>query len=104
MDALIRPVLRIAFWVISLNGPAQVALLKLLSPMTVAVAAPVLLKIPPTNAEVLTPAEARQRYGYDRPRDAHLELRARQRAKVFGEGVKPSDEGIIESQPILGRI
>jgi len=104
MEALIRPVLRIAFWVVSLNGPVQVALLRLISPMTVSVAAPVLLGVPPDRDEVLTPAQARERYGYDRPREAHLELRARQQAKVFGEGAKPSDEGIIESEPVLGRI
>jgi hypothetical protein len=72
--------------------------------MTVSVAAPVLLGVPPDRDEVLTPAQARERYGYDRPREAHLELRARQQAKVFGEGAKPSDEGIIESEPVLGRI
>ncbi|WP_322937682.1 hypothetical protein [Nocardioides bizhenqiangii] len=104
MGALIRPELRIAFWVVSLNGPAQVALLRLVSPMTASVAAPVLLGVPPETEEVLTPAQARERYGYDRPRDAHLELRARQQAKVFGDGSKPSDEGILESQQILGRI
>ncbi|WP_183101072.1 oxygenase MpaB family protein [Nocardioides pelophilus] len=104
MDALIRPVLRVAFGVVSLSGQVQVALLRLISPMTVSVAAPILLGVPPERAEVLTPAQARERYGYDRPRDAHLELRARQHAKVFGEGARPSDEGIIESQPILGRI
>ena len=104
MDALIRPVLRIAFWVVSLNGAAAVQLLRLLSPMTVPVAAPILLRVPPQRAEVLTPAQARERYGYERPRDAHLELRARQHAKVFGEGAKPSEEGIIESEPILGSI
>jgi uncharacterized protein (DUF2236 family) len=104
MDALIRPVLRIAFWLVSLNGRAAVELLRLLSPMTVPVAAPVLLGIPPEHAEVLTPAQARERYGYDRPRDAHLDLRVRQQAKVFGEGARPSEEGIVESEPILGRI
>ncbi len=104
MDALVRPVLRVAFWLVSLNGPVQVALLRLLSPMTVPVAAPVLLGVPPEHEEVLTPAEARERYGYDRPREAHLGLRARQHEKVFGEGAKPSDIGILESEPILGSI
>ena len=104
MDALIRPVLRIAFWVASLNGSLAIELLKLLSPMTVPVAAPILLGVPPEREEVLTPAQARERYGYERPREAHFELRARQQAKVFGEGAKPSDEGIFESEPILGSI
>ncbi len=104
VDASVRPVLRVAFWLASLNGSVAVQLLRLLSPMTVSVAAPVLLGVPPENPEVLTPAQARERYGYDKPRDAHLELRARQHAKVFGEGAKPSEEGIIESEPVLGRI
>ena len=104
MDVLIRPVLRIAFWMTSLYGPAALLLLRFLSPMTVPVAAPILLRIPPENDEVFTPAEARELYGYDLPRTAHLELRARQQQKVFGEGAKPSDIGIRESEPVLGRI
>jgi hypothetical protein len=59
------------------------------------------LGIEPERRETLTPAEARARYGYDRPRDAHLELRSRQRDKALA-GQAPSDEGIIESVPILG--
>lgn len=104
MDALIRPVLWTAFWLASRNAYAQVQLLRLLSPMTVPVAAPILYGVPPERPEVLTPAEARERYGYDRPRDAHLELRARQHRRVFGEGGAPSEEGIVESEPILGSI
>jgi hypothetical protein len=60
--------------------------------------------VPPARAVVRTPAEARELYGYARPADAHLDLRTRQAAKVFGEGVPPSDEGIVESEPILGAI
>lgn len=41
--------------------------------------------------------------GYDRPADAHLELRAR-RGRVFGEGARPSDEEIVESEPVLGSV
>jgi hypothetical protein len=70
--------------------------------MTVPVAAPVLRGLTPRNPEVVSPAEARARYGYERPRDAHLDLRAKQAARVFGEGAAPSDEGLIESEPILG--
>ncbi len=103
-DTLVRPILKVAFWLVQLDATVEVALLKLLSPMTVPVAEPVLRGIPAERPEVLTPAQARERYGYDRPRDAHLELRARQHTKVFGEGVKPSEEGIIESEPLLGAI
>jgi hypothetical protein len=59
---------------------------------------------PARTPEVLAPAEARERYGFDHPREAHLELRAKQASRVFGEGVAPSDEGLIESEPILGAL
>ncbi|MEV6057179.1 hypothetical protein [Streptomyces sp. NPDC052107] len=64
--------------------------------------APMKLGIPPRNEEVLTPAEARARYGYAKPAEAHLELRARQAARVLGDGKAPSGRGLIESQEILG--
>jgi hypothetical protein len=48
--------------------------------------------------------QERKRYGYAKPAEAHLALRAKQANKVFGEGGKPTDEGIIESQSILGSI
>ena len=70
--------------------------------MTRPVVAPIFYKIEPTDPVVRTPAEARELYGYDKPAEAHLELRARQAAKVFDEGVAPSEIGIIESEPILG--
>lgn len=104
VDALVRPLLWTAFRLVHLDKRAELALLKVLSPMTVPVVAPVLLGIPPTTPEVLTPAEARERYGYDHPRTAHLELRARQAERVFGQHVAPSDEGIVESEPVLGSV
>lgn len=73
-----------------------------LSPSTVPVIAPMKLGIPPRNEEVLTPAEARARYGYAKPAEAHLEFRARQATRVFGDGEAPSEQGLIESQEILG--
>jgi len=101
-DVAIRPLLWIAFHVVHLSGRLQLALLQLLSPMTVPVAAPVLLGVPPVNPEIVSPELARARYGYDKPSEAHMELRARQAERVFGEGVSPSDEGLVESEPILG--
>jgi hypothetical protein len=70
----------------------------------VPVVAPLILGVAPRSTEVLTPAEARRRYGYDKPADAHLELRARQHDRVFGEGKPPSDERLIESQACLGEL
>ena len=102
VDVLVRPVLWTAFHLAKLSPRGQLQLLSLLSPSTVPIAAPILLGVPPLTAEILTPTQARSRYGLDRPAEAHLELRTRQAKRVFGEGVAPSDEGLIESEPILG--
>ena len=55
------------------------------------------------NDEVIAPAEAQRRYGYDAPARAHLEWRAKQHERVFGRGEAPSDAGLVESEPLLGR-
>lgn len=104
LDALVRPVMRIAFALAEVNPRLKVALLGYLSPMTRPVVEPIFLGLEPEHPEVLTPAEARARYGYDKPADAHLELRARQAERVFGDGEAPTDEGIIESEAVLGHI
>ena len=71
--------------------------------MTVPLVAPVLLGIPPQHPVVVSPSEARERLGRQAGR-GHLALRAKQATKVFGEGGTPSDEGIMESQSVLGSI
>lgn len=102
LDILIVPVMKTAFALAHLSPKIELRLLELISPSTVPVIAPIKLGIPPRTAEVLTPAEARARHGYAKPADAHLEFRARQAARVFGDGQAPSDQGLIESQEILG--
>jgi hypothetical protein len=104
VDALITPLLRATFFIANLSPRIQLMILGRISPMTVPVVKPILLGVAPTHPEVVTPVEARERFGYDKPAEAHLALRAKQAHKVFGEGGTPSDEGIIESQPILGSI
>jgi uncharacterized protein (DUF2236 family) len=104
VDVLVRPILWTAFHAIGLSPRAELAVLKVLSPMTHPVVAPIKLAVPPVNPEVVTPQDARSRYGFARPADAHQELRARQAVRVFGDGIEPSDEGLVESVPILGRI
>jgi uncharacterized protein (DUF2236 family) len=104
LDLAIRPVMRVAFAVVNADKRLKLEALSVLSPMTRDVVAPILYAVPPEQPVVRTPAEARELYGYDRPADAHLDLRARQTAKVFGEGARPSDEGIVESETILGSI
>lgn len=103
-DVLVRPVLWAAFRLVSLSPRAELRVLGVLSPMTLPVVAPVKLKVPPVRAEVVSPAQARQRYGLDRPAEAHLGLRATQARRVFADGVDPSDEGLLESEPILGAL
>lgn len=102
VDLAVVPVMRTAFFLANLNKRVKLELLRFLSPMTAPVVAPILYGIEPTHPVVRTPAEARDLYGYDKPAEAHLDLRARQAAKVFTEGADPSDVGIIESEPILG--
>ncbi|RJQ78681.1 DUF2236 domain-containing protein [Pseudonocardiaceae bacterium YIM PH 21723] len=101
-DTLVRPVMRLAFAIAHRSPELSVRLLKLMSPSTVPVAGPMLRGLAPLSAEILSPAEARERYGYDRPRDAHLALRQKQLDKALA-GQRTSDEGIVESEPILGR-
>jgi uncharacterized protein (DUF2236 family) len=104
LDALAVLPLKAGFATIGMSTRLQLMLLQLISPNTVPVAARVLRSVPPQNPVTTTPREAQARYGYARPAQAHLELRDRQKTRVFGEGAAPSDEGIIESQPILGTV
>ncbi|MGH3950185.1 MAG: oxygenase MpaB family protein [Pseudonocardiaceae bacterium] len=100
----VRPVLRLSFAVLHRVVPLKRRVLALLAPSTLPVVEPIWHGLPPVNPEVLTPAEARERYGYAKPVDAHRDLRARQATRVFGEGQEPSDDGLIESQKILGAL
>jgi uncharacterized protein (DUF2236 family) len=104
VDALVRPVLWTAFRASRFSVDAQLLFLKGISPGTVPIVEPVLRGIAPLSSEVLTPAQARERYGLDAPAAAHLEWRAKQHDRVFGAGLAPSDAGLIESQSILGSI
>ncbi|MFJ2664198.1 oxygenase MpaB family protein [Nocardia fluminea] len=104
LDLLVVPWLSAAMTVVSLNARLELLLLQLISPTTVPVAAPVLLGIPPKNPVTMTPREAQRKYGYDIPSQAHHALREKQRNRVLSKGVAPSDEGLIESQPMLGEI
>lgn len=102
VDLAVVPIMKVAFGAANLNKRVKLELLGFLSPMTRPVVAPILYDVAPTNPVVRTPAEARELYGYAKPAEAHLDLRERQAARVFGEGGAPSEIGIIESEPILG--
>ncbi|KAA1421828.1 DUF2236 domain-containing protein [Nocardioides humilatus] len=103
-DLLVRPYLRLVFGAVHHVMPLKLLAIRQLSPKLLPVVLPYWNDVPPESPVVLTPAEARERYGYARPSEAHLELRAKQRERVFGRGEAPSDIGIIESQEILGSI
>lgn len=104
LDALVVPPLSAAFSLLSLSTRVQLMLLRLISPMTLPIGTRVLRSIRPVNPVTTTPREAQRRFGYTVPAQAHLEFRAKQANRVFGEGRAPSDEALIESQPILGSI
>jgi uncharacterized protein (DUF2236 family) len=76
VDLAIRPVMWTAFRVARLSPRFQVAVLRVLSPSTVSVAAPVLLGVPPERAERVTPAQARERHGVLPPIQEYARFRA----------------------------
>ncbi|MGO4256761.1 oxygenase MpaB family protein [Marmoricola sp. RAF53] len=104
VDLFVRPFLRAAFGVVEHNPRLKLALTRFLTPGIEPMVTPYLLGVTPEHPEVLTPAEARERYGFAKPSEAHLELRARQHDRVFGRGEAPSDDGLVESQALLGSL
>jgi uncharacterized protein (DUF2236 family) len=76
IDALVRLVMMISFRIARLSPQLQLTLLRVLSPSTVSVAAPVLLGIPPVRPETLTPGQARKRYNVLAPTEEYARFRA----------------------------
>jgi len=104
VDLAVRPVLKLSYGLVDRIPRLKLAVARLISPSILEVAAPYILGVPPLSDEVLTPEQARRRYGYARPADAHHDLRDKQRRRVFDAGQAPSDEGLIESQAYLGSL
>ena len=100
VTAMLKPMMA----VLHRSIPLQRWLFGILAPKALPIVEPHWQGIAPLNLVVLTPAEARENYGYLKPAEAHLELRARQRARVFEDHQAPSDEGLIESQSVLGAL
>jgi len=84
------------------NMQVRLWFMNMLAPQAVPVAAPAILRIPPVDPVTMTPREAQAKYDFDLPNDAHQDLRAKQYARVFEQGEKPSDEGLVESQQHIG--
>lgn len=104
VDIGVRPVLKLAFGVINRIGRLKLAVGSVIAPSVVPVTAPYILDVAPRSAEILTPADARGRYGYVKPAEAHLALRAKQHDRLFRQGKPPSEDGLIESQAYLGSL
>ncbi|HEY1539352.1 MAG TPA: oxygenase MpaB family protein [Solirubrobacteraceae bacterium] len=101
MDALVRPVMMISYRLVHANRHVELAILGLMSPSTRKVMAPIFLEVPPQRTETLTPAQARERYGYDKPSEAHQDWRERQQARLLA-GQATTDDGLVESESLLG--
>ncbi|MDQ0990087.1 oxygenase MpaB family protein [Streptomyces sp. V3I7] len=103
-DVLVTFAMRLNMAFVARNVPLMRWYLGIVAPKTLPIVEPHWQGLEPVNPVVLTPTEARDRYGYTRPAEAHLEIRARQAARVFDEHQAPSDDGLIESQAMLGRL
>jgi len=103
-DSAVTLALRGVMRTIAASIPIQRYLLSMLAPKTQGIIEPYWNGIEPTNPKVWTPAEAREHFGFVRPSEAHLDFREKQYQRVFGEGLAPSDEGLLESQVLLGRM
>ncbi|HZP15301.1 MAG TPA: DUF2236 domain-containing protein, partial [Nocardioides sp.] len=84
------------------NLQLRLAVMKWIAPAAVDVAAPAILGIPPVSDKVWEVREAQKHFGFDAPFNAHKDVRAKQRDRVFTKGLKPSDDGLIESQQHIG--
>lgn len=101
-DALVRVPLKVGHAVVARSPFLTYNFGQLMAPAAFETLAPVVLGVEPLNPITMTPREAQAKYGYDIPNEAHQDIRERQRDRVFGQGIKPSDEGLIESEEHIG--
>jgi len=102
IDAMVRIPLTVGHAVVSKSPLLTYSFGQLMAPAAFETLAPVILQIEPVNPITMTPREAQAKYGYDIPNEAHQDMRLRQRDRVFGQGIKPSDEGLLESEEHIG--
>jgi hypothetical protein len=111
VDALVTPVMRVSFRIGSINPHLMLHALRLLSPSTVPVVAPILLEVPPLRPEVLTPAQARERHGVLPPSEEYARFRDQVAAKLAASnGADVSDAAVVaaaeteEFEAVLGPV
>jgi uncharacterized protein (DUF2236 family) len=75
VDAAIRPWMRTQFRIVAANTSLQLAALGLISPLTRPVVEPVLRGVRPLREEILTPADARERYEVPKPIEQYARIR-----------------------------
>lgn len=102
LDALVLWPNKLLHKLFATSMNARLALFSLLAPAAVEIAAPAILGIEPKSDKVWGVREAQEHFGFDVPSAAHHDVRAKQRARVFEQGEKPSDEGLQESQQHIG--
>lgn len=104
VDALVRPPTRLIHSVLHRSLNARFQLMGMLAPAAMDTAGPTVLGIPALEPITMTPREAQAKYGYDVPSAAHRAMRERQRDRVFAEHAKPSDDGLVESEELIGQM
>lgn len=103
-DAAATAALKALFAAMHANKRVYLSVLEWLIPTTAPIAAPIVLGIAARDPATTTPREAQRRYGFAVPSEAHQDFRARQENRVFGEGADPLEDGLIESQALIGAI
>lgn len=83
VDALVRPLMRVAMRTAARSPRLMLGMIAALSPSTVPVAGPVLMGIKPLSDAVLTPEETFRRHGVPTPRELYAELGHDQATVVY---------------------
>lgn len=101
-DKVVQTAMRALMTAVNSNMHIYDAVWSWLVPGTAPIMMPAVLGIPALSETTMTPREAQKLYGYDRPSEAHMDLRRKQQERVFGKHEAPSDEGLIESEAFFG--
>jgi uncharacterized protein (DUF2236 family) len=103
-DAIVRVPVKVVHTLLHHSDTLLGLVAKIVAPSAYEIAAPALLGIPPLSDKVWEVREAQAHFGFDIPSEAHHDVRARQQDRVFAKGEKPSDDGLIESQELIGSL
>jgi len=84
------------------NLALRIGVMAYLAPPVIPAAAPALLGMKPKSDKIWEVREAQEHFGFDIPSQAHPDVRAKQRDRVFNKGLKPLEDGLEESQKYIG--